>query len=85
MYTTWKGVRGKFKTVSFTVLEMMSIINYLHVQVELSGMMGAGRIKMTVVGKDVLITKNEVIIAHFNDLTLNWSLPGFINWDYQPV
>lgn len=47
----------------------MPIINYLHVQVELSGMMGAGRIKMTVVGKDVLITKNEVIIAHFNDLT----------------
>lgn len=45
------------------------MINYLHVQVELSDMMGAGRIKMTVVGKDVLITKNEVIFAHSNVLT----------------
>lgn len=45
------------------------MMNYLHMQVELSDMMGAGRIKMTIVGKDVLITKNEVIFAHSNTLS----------------
>lgn len=31
-------------------------------QIELSTLVGAGRIKMSIIGQDVLVTRNEVII-----------------------
>jgi len=33
----------------------------LYLQVELSTLVGAGRIKMSIIGQDVLVTRNEVL------------------------
>ena len=35
-------------------------ISFIYLQIELSILVGAGRIKMSIIGQDVLVTRNEV-------------------------
>jgi hypothetical protein len=48
------------------------------VQIELSVLVGAGRIKMSIIGQDVLVTRNEV-------LHLMSSLEQNHGIDWQPI